>query len=226
MPSPLIVATVTAALLLVAPAPQPSPAGNLPATLAKLNASSATFKNAQAVFHRDDFLKALSDHTPSEGQVYFIRNGSSVEAGIKVTGKNARTASYKNGVLKDYNPAAANCYNSIDSSQNKGKTESFLTLGFGGSGTDLANSWSIADLGPEKVEGINTEKLELVSKDQGVRNNFSKVILWMDLDRDVSIKQEFFAAGTGDTNTAIYSNIRLNTKVDTAPFDFKAKPCK
>lgn len=225
MPNLIVVSTILTGLALMAPAPPPA-AGELQTTLARLDASSAKFKNAQADFHKDDFLKLLGDHTPSEGSVYFTRTGAAVEAGIKINGKNGRIASYKAGLLKDYTPGASNCYNSIDSTQNKGKTESFLTLGFGGSGTKLAEAWTISDMGPEKVEGVTTEKLELVSKDQSVRNNFSKVVLWMDLDRDVSIKQQFYAAGTGDINTATYTNIRLNGKVDTAAFEFKAKPCK
>ncbi len=225
MPNLFTVATLSAGLLFASPVLK-AQSGSLPATLARLDAASARFKDAQASFHKDDYLKLLGDHTPSDGSVYFIRTGSAVEAGFKVNGKNGRIATYKNGMLRDYNPGAANCFNSVDSSQNKGKTESFLTLGFGGSGKDLAAAWTITDLGPETVEGVTTEKLDLVSKDQGVRNNFSKVTLWMDLDRDISIKQQFFAAGTGDINTAVYSNIRLNGKVDTAPFEFKAKPCK
>ena len=227
MPNPFTVATFTAALLLATPKlPVPQPATGLPATLARLDAASARFKNAQADFHKDDFLYLTKDHTPSVGRVYFIRTGSSVEAGIRIDGQGARIATYKGGMLKDFTPGPANCYNSIDSSQNKGKTESFLTLGFGGSGTELAKSWNITDLGPEMVEGVKTEKLDLVSTDQGVRQNFSKVTLWMDLDRDVSLKQQFFAAGTGDVNTATYTNIRLNGKVDTKPFEIKGKPCK
>ena len=227
MLNPLFTASLAAGLLLATPIPQPAANGTLQSTLAKLDAASARFKNAQADFHKDDFLKLLGDHTPSDGRVYFIRNGAAVEAGIRVDGRNARIASYKGGILKDFTPGTANCYNQIDSSQNKGKTESFLTLGFGGSGSDLAKSWTITDLGPETVDGVKAEKLDLVSRDQGVRNNFSKVTLWMDLDRDVSLKQQFFAAGTGDVNTATYSNIRLNSgKVDTAPFEIKGKPCK
>ncbi len=230
MSNPVIVATLTAALLFATPkpkpAPQPAPASGLPATLAKLDAASTKFKSAQADFHKDDFLFAFKDHTPSAGRVYIIRSGSSVEAGFLISGKSGRIATYKGGVLKDYTPGPANCYNKIDSSQNKGKTESFLTLGFGGSGTELAKNWTITDLGPETVEGVKTEKLDLVSKDPGVRQNFSKVTLWMDLDRDVSIKQQFFAAATGDINTATYTNIHLNSKVDTKPFEIKGNACK
>lgn len=223
MPNLLIAAPFVALLLAAAPSPAP---GNLKDTLAKLDAASAKFKSAQANFQKDDYLKLLDDHTRSDGSVYFIRDGAAVEAGIKVDGKNARIASYKGGMLKDFTPGAANCYNSIDSTRSKGKTESFLTLGFGGSGKDLESSWTISDLGPEMIGSVKTEKLELVSKDQGVRNNFSKVVLWLDLDRDVSLKQQFYAAGTGDINTAVYSNLRLNGKVETAPFEIKGKPCK
>ena len=226
MPNLLAVPVFAVALIIVAPAPQPAAPGNLEVTLAKLDASSAKFKNAQADFHKDDLDHVMHDHTLSNGNVYFTRSGAAVEAGIKINGQNARIASYKNGVLRDFTPGPANCYNTIDSSQNKAKTESFLTLGFGGSGRDLAAKWTITDLGPEMVDGVKTEKLELVSKDQGVRNNFSKVTLWMDLERDISIKQQFLVAGLGDVNTATYTNIRYNVpKVDTAPFDFKAKPC-
>lgn len=207
-----------AAALLVAP--------DLSSTLARLDASSARFKSAEATFRKDDYEQLLKDHTISDGRVYFVRAASGTEAGIRVDGANSRIATYKNGILRDYTPGKAHCYTQIDSSQNKSKTESFLTLGFGGSGKELADKWNITDLGPEPVEGVKTEKLELVSKDAGVRQNFSKVILWMDLDRDVSIRQQFFAAGTGNTNTGTYSNIHLNVKPDTKPFEYKAGVCK
>ena len=226
MPNLIAASLVAAALLVATPVPQPAPAGNLQATLARLDTASARFKSAQANFHKDDFVKLIGDHTPSDGSRYFIHNGAAIEAGIKIDGKNGRIATYKNGILRDYNPGAANCFNTVDSSQSKGRTEAFLTLGFGGSGKELAAAWDVVDAGPETVDGIKTEKLELVAKDQSVRNNFSKVILWMDLDRDISVKQQFFSAGTGDISTATFTNVKLNQKVDTTAFDFKAKPCK
>ncbi len=226
MPNLFVVSTLALGLIAATPVPQqPASAGNLQSTLAKLDAASAKFKNAQADFNRDEFDHIDKSHTASTGSVYNIRNGAAVEAGIKINGQAARIATYKNGILHDYNPKL-NCYNVVDSSQNKARTEAFLTLGFGGSGKDLAAKWKITDLGPETVEGVKTEKLELISNDLTVRNNFAKVTLWMDLDRDISIKQQFLIAGTDDINTATYTHIRLNDKVNTAPFDFKAKPCK
>ena len=45
------------------------------------------------------------------------------------------------------------------------KYESYLMLGFGASGKDLAEKWNIKYLGQETIDGVKTDKLELVAKD-------------------------------------------------------------
>jgi outer membrane lipoprotein-sorting protein len=66
------------------------------------------------------------------------------------------------------------------------------------------------------------EKLDLVSKNPKVRDNFTHITLWLDPVRDVSLKQVFYTP-SGDTQTAIYSNIKLNSPVDTKAFEIKCK---
>jgi negative regulator of sigma E activity len=196
----------------------------LEATLKKLDAASARFSSAQAVFHKDLYNKLVGDHTPQDGSVYFIRSGGSVQMGAKIDGPGARIAEYKNGVLRDLIPGR--CYNTVQASGNKAKFDSFLTLGFGGSGKDLANAWDITDLGQETLDGVKVEKLDLVSKEQSVRNNYTKVTLWMDLDRGISLKQVLLSP-SGDIDTATYTKVRLNEKnVDKKPFEIKGSPCK
>ena len=62
-------------------------------------------------------------------------------------------------------------------------------LGFGASGKDLEEKWTIKYLGKETIDGIATDKLELVAKDPDVRKNIPKVTIWMDTARAVSLKQ-------------------------------------
>ena len=104
------------------------------------------------------------------------------------------------------------------------------TLGFGGSGTDLQKAWTITDQGPETLtdgKPVQTEKLDLVAKDQTIRDTYTHITVWVDPVRDVALKQVAFNASsgkaTGDTRTVYYSNIRLNQSVDTAPFAIKCK---
>jgi negative regulator of sigma E activity len=196
----------------------------LEASLKRLDVASARFSSAQAVFHKDLYNKLVGDHTPQDGSVYFIRTGRSVQMGARIDGPGARIAEYKNGVLRDLIPGR--CYNTVQASGNKAKFDSFLTLGFGGSGKDLEQAWNIVDMGQETLDGAKVEKLELVSKEQSVRNNYTKVTLWMDLDRGISLKQVLLSP-SGDIDTATYTKIRLNEKnVDKKPFEIKGSPCK
>jgi outer membrane lipoprotein-sorting protein len=202
-----------------APAQQQTP--QVQAILTKLDAASAHFTSAQADFEKDLYNAVIKETDKQDGKVYFKREAGNTQFGMLLTGPNARVAEYKNGTIRDFNPSTK-CYDSVQASP--GKIESFLTLGFGGSGRDLAKAWAITDLGPETIDTIKTEKLDLYPKDDGVKANITHVVLWIDVDRDVSLKQVFYTT-SGDIQTAHYSNIRTTGKVDTKPFEFKGKPC-
>ena len=158
------------------------------ALLGKLDAASARFTSAQADFEKDLYNAVIKDTDRQNGKVYFKREAGNTQFGMVLEGANARIAEYKNGTIRDFNPATK-CYDSVQASP--GKIESFLTLGFGGSGRDLAKAWRITDLGAETIDKVATEKLDLYPKDDGVKANLTHVVLWIDLDRDVSLKQVF-----------------------------------
>ena len=47
-------------------------------------------------------------------------------------------------------------------------------LGFGASGKELEEKWNITYLGQETLDGVKTDKLELVPKDPAIRKNLSE----------------------------------------------------
>lgn len=218
---------IAAALLLAASAAAQQP-GNLQATLHALDESSARFNSAQAAFHKDLYTALVKDHDLQEGVTYAVRKGGASEVGIKITGKGARTVEYKDGTARDYNPGLK-CYDSYSAAKSKGTIESLLALSFGASGKELAANWTVTDLGTDTIttdgKPTKVEKLDLIPKEQGLRNNITHVALWTDLATAVSLKQIVYSP-TGDTQTATYSNIRLNKEVDKAPFKIEGKPCK
>jgi len=201
--------------------------GNLKATLHALDESSAKFVSAQATFSKDNFTFIVKDHDIQQGIEYAIHTKNGTEVGIKITGNGARTVEYKGNTVRDYNPGV-NCYNSYPAAKYKATADSVLGLAFGTSGKDLADKWTVTDLGSETLttdgKSIKVEKLDLIPTDPSIKNNYTHVTLWMDLSTTVSLKQIFYAQ-SGDTQTATYSNIKLNQKVDTAPFEIKGKPC-
>jgi outer membrane lipoprotein-sorting protein len=77
--------------------------------------------------------------------------------------------------------------------------------------------------GMENVGGVPTAKLELVSKDSKIRSYFSQVTIWVDLSRDISLKQVMLQPD-GDSRTATYSNIRYNQHVPDGLFTLHVEP--
>lgn len=201
----------------------------LQTTLTRLDVAAARFSNAQANFHNEDYTALVRDTSTQDGITYFQRSHGSTEVGIKAIGPGARTVQYKAGNLKDYNPGTA-CYNTVSAQKSRSTIDSFLTLAFGTSGKELAAAWTISDKGSETLTSdgkpVKVEKLDLVAKDPGVKNNVSHIELYMDLDRGVSLKLVFYSP-SGDKHTANYSKIRLNEKsVDVKPFEILNKPCR
>ena len=204
-------------------------AGNahLAETLKRMDATSATFKSAQADFHKVLVNALIKDETLQDGMIYVEGKGHATQMGLKITGEGARTLDYKNGVLRVFNPGIR-CFNTVPAG-NPGQVESFLALGFGGSGEDLQKAWQVSDQGPETLtsEGkpLNVEKLDLIPNDQSVKNTVTHVTLWIDLTRGIALKQELFSP-SGDTQTAVYTHIRLNESIDKAAYEFKPGPAK
>jgi outer membrane lipoprotein-sorting protein len=92
-----------------------------------------------------------------------------------------------------------------------------LTTGFGAGSKDLNAAWTITFQGMETIDGVQTAKLDLVPKDEKIRDNFSHFTIWVDPSRDISLKQAFFQP-SGDSRTVTYSNIRYNKPLSEKTF--------
>lgn len=199
-----------------------------PAVIAKLDEASAKFHTAQADFKWDYYQKIVHDTTTDTGSIYFQRKGSAMDMGAVMndpTGKTkaSKVLEYKDGTLKIFTPGTDQI-DVVKAGANQAEYEGFLTLGFGGSGTDLMKSWIITDLGPATLsddgKGVLTEQLDLIAKDPATKSKFTHVTIWVDPTRAVSLKQIFFTPA-GDYRTAIYSHIKMNGSVDTAKYAIK-----
>ncbi|MDE1175155.1 MAG: outer membrane lipoprotein-sorting protein [Edaphobacter sp.] len=213
--------------LLLAAAPivsfaQPKP-GELDQVLRQMDTASTKFKSAEADFQWDFYERVVKQTTSEHGSIYFKKNGANLEMGAKVNPPAAKFLSFKDGKLVVFDPNTKDL-KVFASGKNRAQYESFLTLGFGGSGSELAKAWTVTYLGTEPLSDgsstINTAKLDLVSKDANVRNMFTHITIWVDTNRGISLKQQFFTPSE-DYRTTIYSNIRYNQPVNTKPFEYK-----
>ena len=197
--------------------------GHLDEVLRQMDAASEKFKSAQADFRWDLYERVVKETTTQKGIIYFMRDGALTQMGAKVLPPAAKILEYKRGELSLFDPGA-NHLLLMSAGAKQAQYESFLTLGFGGSGRDMAKAWTISDLGTEPMNDgdkmVSTEKLDLVAKDPGVRNMFTHIVIWIDPERAISLKQQFFMPSE-DVRTSVYTHIRYNEKVDTKPFAIK-----
>lgn len=212
---------------------QAKPTGLPPAIREQMDAASAKFTSAQADLRQELYTKVVHDTEVQTGEVYFLRKGGASQMGMRLLppdaapgAQPAQVLEFKDGKGRMFNPGTNQVDESSVTSKNQQMAETYMTLGFGGSGTDLAKAWIITDQGSEELndgkQTVKTEKLDLVSRDPAIRNNFSHITIWIDPVRDVSLKQVSYQP-SGDTRTAYFTNIRLNQPVDTAAFAIKCK---
>jgi outer membrane lipoprotein-sorting protein len=230
-------ALVLSGLSLVRAVAQASP-DRLKTVLAQMDVGSTKFQSAQADLRQELFSKVVHDTEIQTGQVYFMRKGSSMQMGLRMLPPDAKPGDqpaqiveFKDNKARVFNPGTNQVDESSATGKNQQLAETFMTLGFGGSGSDLAKAWIISDQGPEQMNDggktVDVEKIDLKPKDTGIANNFSHITIWVDTARDVSLKLVSFEASggtsTGDTRTVFYTNIRLNQKVDAGPFAINCK---
>ena len=207
--------------------PSPASSADLEKVLSQLNAAAAKFESAEADFTWDQFQAVVQDHDLQTGTIYYERKkgGSTrVAAYLKQdNGKPApKTVVFDGGVANFYEPGIKQL-TVIRAGDNRSQWESFLTLGFGGSGNELKVNWKVSLLGTENMDGVQVAKLDLVPVQQSVANMFTHVTIWVDPAKGLSHKQIFYQP-SGDLRTATYTNIRYNLPIAADVFQLKLPP--
>jgi outer membrane lipoprotein-sorting protein len=199
---------------------------DLQKVITELNIAATKFTSAQADFSWDQFLAVVQESEIQTGTIYFERKKGATRMAAYLkqdNGKDApKTVIYDGGEVNLYEPAIKQL-TVMRAGANRGQWESFLTLGFGGSGNDLEANWKVSLVGSETMDGVSVAKLDLVPKEQKVLDMFTHVTIWVEPTRGVSHKQVFYQP-SGDLRTATYKNIRYNTPVAADVFKIKTLP--
>jgi outer membrane lipoprotein-sorting protein len=206
-------------------APQASPSkppawnSNLESVLNIMDAAAAKFRSAEADFTWDQYTKVVDDNDVQKGKIYFRRSGNEIQMAADVTEPkdSAKSVVVSDGKVQIYQPQS-NQVNIYSEGKNREEFESFLLLGFGARGHDMLKSFDLTFLGPENLNGVETAKLQLIPKSQKVRNNFDRILLWID-QQGLLLQQQIFSGE--DYKLTKYSNIQLKGKLSESAFKLK-----
>ena len=201
--------------------PQGDSAG-LDKVLTQMDAAAKNFRTTQASFVTDQYYKVIKDIDESarqKGKIYFRREGSETQMAADFVEPEKKYVLYSGGKIQVYRPKIDEV-DEYNPGKNRSDVEGYLVLGFGGGGHDLLKSYEVKFLGPETVNGLEAEKLELIPKSARLRNIFARILLWIDPARGVSVQQQFFEP-SGDYRMAKYSDIQINQKLPDNAFKLK-----
>lgn len=192
---------------------------SLESILKQMDAAAANFQSAQADFVWDQYQKVVDETDTQKGTVYYRRSGKAIEMMADIKEPDRKFVLYKDGKLQVYQPKIEQVME-YTAGANHEEIESFLVLGFGGSGQDLKKSFDVSYQGQETIDSIPTVKLQLIPKSDKIRSNFPQIILWIDLSRGISVQQKLVQS-QGDYRLAKYSAVNLHAKLGNDVFRLK-----
>ena len=191
---------------------------NLQKVISLMDATAAQFRTAQANFIWEQFFKVVNETDTQKGTVYYRRSGKDIQMLAEITDP-PKTVLFSGGKVQVYEPKLKRV-TTYEAGKNREAVESFLVLGFGGSGQDMLKTFDVKYLGTEDVGGVKAAKLELIPKSDRVRGIFAKIWLWIDMARGISVQQQFFEP-SGDYRLAKYFDIKINQKIPDSAFKLK-----
>jgi outer membrane lipoprotein-sorting protein len=188
-----------------------------------MDATAANFRTAEADFEWDQYTKVVDETDKQTGKIYFRRAGGQTQMSADIRTSNgkpiAKYVLFTDGKVQVYQPTINDQVDQYNTGNNREAVESFLVLGFGGSGQDMRKSFDVSYLGADADLG-GAAKLNLVPKGEKVRNMFDHIVLWIDLSLGISVQQQLFT-GQGDYRLAKYSDIKLKAKIPDSAFKLK-----
>jgi outer membrane lipoprotein-sorting protein len=205
---------------------QPASSADLQKVITQLNTAATKFSTAQAEFTWDQYQSVVQEDDVQTGTIYYERKKGVTRTAAHIQKDNGKDAPkivlFDGTEVQLYEPTIKQL-TILKAGANQAQLESFLTLGFGGSGTDLEANWKVSLLGTDKMNGVSVVKLDLVPLQKKVLDMFPHVTIWIDPAQGINYKQIFYEPG-GDKRTDTYNNIRYNQPIASDVFAIKTAP--
>ncbi len=179
-----------------------------------MDKSAQDFHTLTADLEHIKYTAVVKDTSTETGHI-FVRRDEKMR--IEIEKPDLRTILRTGDSLFIYNPKI-NRVEEYDLGKNRSLVDQYVRLGFGTKGEDIKKTFLVAVLGEEELDHKKTVMLELTPKSDLVRNQITKIQMWMDEASWLPIQQKFFEAGSGDYVLSHYTNVMKNLKINDAKF--------
>jgi outer membrane lipoprotein-sorting protein len=191
-------------------APSAVLAANLQQVLAHMDKAAADFKSMTAKVTYVTHTDVLNENDTETGTVTMKVQGGEVQGRVDFTAPDIKIVTFEKRKLQEYLPKIKTL-RIYDLEKHGEQLDSFLRLGFGTSGIELAKDYDVTVLGTED----GATRLQLKPKAADLRQYVSKVELWIPEQGDPYPLREKIYEPSGDYRSATYSDLKINPSLKT-----------
>ena len=208
-----LAAVLWTAPLLTPTARSQGPVPTLASVLAHIDAAAKDFHSLSADVERTKVTIVVNDRSTENGSL-LVRGEKML---LELKSPDERTILKTGDSLYVYTPGLKRV-EEYNLGKNRDLVDQFLLLGFGTKGSELQKGYSIKMVGEDKVNDRKTIELELTPEADSVRNQISKIQIWLDESTWLPSQQQFYEAGSGDYSVVRYSKIVRNPNISDSEF--------
>jgi len=179
----------------------------------QLDAQAKDFHSVSAEIERTKVTVVVNDKSTESGSI-LVRGDKML---LELKAPDPRTILRTGDSLFVYNPGLKRV-EEYNLGKNRALLDQFLLLGFGTDSQEMKKSYLVTLLKEDKLEDRKTIQLELTPKLEAVRNQISKIEIWLDEASWLPVQQEFFESGSGDYSIVKYSKVVRNPSLPDAQF--------
>jgi outer membrane lipoprotein-sorting protein len=182
--------------------------------LAMMDKSARDFHSLTADIQHVKYTAVVQDTSTETGQITVRRDE---KMRIEFSQPDPRTILRSGDSLFVYTPKI-NRVEEYNLGKNRAMVDQYVLLGFGTRSENVKKSYLIVVSGEEELDQHKTVVIELAPKSDEIRNQISKIQMWIDESSWLPIQQKFFEAGSGDYFLFHYTSVIKNLKIGDAKF--------
>ncbi len=180
--------------------------------LARMDKGASSFKAMSAKIRKVSHTAVVNENTVDTGTMKLKRaKPRDMRMLVDLTEPDQKAMAFQGQKLEMYFPKMRTVQE-YDVGKNRELLEQFLLLGFGTSGKELAENYTLKVGGTETVGEQKTTRLELVPKSKEVLQHLKKAELWVSDETGYPAQQKFYLTG-GDYALVTYTELKVNPQL-------------
>jgi len=185
--------------------------------LARMDQAAEDFRSYSAQMKRVQFTAVLGDTSESTGTVLLRHAKKDGTVGVVEFQKPDPRKVYIKGKTVQVLYPKAKTVEIYDASKYTSNMDQILLLGFGTSSEELNKSYTLKDGGTEKINGIDTTRIELTPKSAEMKKLITKIEMWIAPGQSTPLRVKF-SEPSKNYELVDYSDTKLNPALPESAF--------